>query len=426
MKVQVEELSPIERKLSIEVPPEQVRAELDRAYTQLSRHVKVAGFRPGKVPRRILEQRYKDQVEDDVIQRVVELSYRTAISEHKVEAVASPRVTNGGLVHDAPFSFEARVEVKPKIEVKDFEGLPLKKGERTVEDAKVTEQLEQLRQGNSRMEPVEDRKVAQSGDFATVSYEATVDGAGFQGNQAQNVTVEVAAGDLLDSKIAALEGVELGGTKELDYAFPADYPADEVKGKVARFKVTLNGLKRKVVPELNDDFAKEVGDGVESMEALRKKIREGLEKAADSRAQSEEREALLAALIERNPFEVPSGMVERALDVMLEGALRNLSRSGLDPRTLNLDFDALRNDLRERAVREVKGALLLEALAKQKSLEATDADLDARLEALAQEAGQPLAAVKKHFRSPEQRESLGHRVREEKAVEFLKARAKYS
>src|SRR5262249_52369912 len=133
MKVQVEELSPIERKLSIEVPPEQVRAELDRAYAQLSRHVKVAGFRPGKVPRRILEQRYREQVEDDVIQRVVERSYLTAISQNQVEAVASPQVTNGALTLDAPFTFEARVAVKPKVEVKNLDGLPLKKAERTLD-----------------------------------------------------------------------------------------------------------------------------------------------------------------------------------------------------------------------------------------------------------------------------------------------------
>jgi trigger factor len=426
MKVQIEELSPIEKKLSIEVENARVAEELNRAYTALGKQVKVPGFRQGKVPRRILEQRFREQVEDEVIQRVVQNAWLEAVREHKVEAVAPPQVTNNsGLKADAPFSFEARVEVKPKVEAKDYQGLPLTRSETTVEDKEVDDRLAQLRENMARLEPVEGRDVAQAGDFATVDYEATVDGNAFPGSKAEGVTVELTPGELVESNVAALEGTKVGDTKELDYAFPADYRVEDVKGKTARFKFNLKGLKKKVVHELNDDFAKETGEA-QSMEELRGKIRTDLELGKRNKAQAEERDALLKSLIERNAFEVPSSMVERTIDNMLENRLRAMARMGMDPRRLNLDFARLREDLREEATKEVKGALLIEAIAQKENIQATDEDLEKKIEELAKEANQAVSVVRKYFKGSEERQGLSLRLREEKTIEFLKGQAKYS
>lgn len=424
MKVQVEELSPVEKKLSIEVDSTRVADELTRAYTAVGKQVKLPGFRQGKVPRRILEQRFREQVEDDVIQRVVQVAYLEAIREHKVEAVSQPQVTNSGIKPGAPFTFEARVEVKPKLDPKDYKELPLKKTETTVDGAQVNEQLEKMRQNQSRMEPVTDRDVARSGDFASVDYEATVDGQPFAGSKAEDVVVEIAPGELVDSNIAALEGVKVGDSKEIDYAFPADYRVEEVKGKTAHFKLQLKGIKTKVVPELNDDFAKEMG--AQSLEELRTKVKEDLERTKKNQAIVEERDELIKGLIERNPFEVPRAMVERAIDSMLEGAMRQMARSGLDVRNLGLDFMRLREEMRERAVQEVKGTLLFEAIAQKESIQAGEEDIEKKIEELAKEAGQPVANVRKYFKSPDDRLGLSLRLREEKTIEFLKAQAKYS
>jgi trigger factor len=424
MKVQVEDLSPVEKKLSIEVDSARVADELTRAYTTIGKQVRLPGFRQGKVPRRILEQKFREQVEDDVIQRVVQTAYLEAITQHNVEPVSQPQVTNSGLKPGTSFSFEARVEVKPKVEAKDYKELPLKKTETAVDDAQVNEQLEKMRQSGSRLEPVADRDVARAGDFASVDYEATIDGQPFTGSKAEGVTAEIAPGELVDSNIAALEGVKVGDTKEIDYAFPQDYSVEEVKGKTARFKLHLKGLKAKIVPELNDDFAKEAG--AESAEDLRAKVRSNLEATQKSKAQAEDREALIKALVERNPFEVPKAMVERAIDSMLEGALRQMQRSGLDVRNLGLDFMRLRDEMRERAVQEVKGTLLFEAIAEKEGIQATDADIEKKLEELATESGQPVANIRKYFTRPDDRLGLSLRLREEKTIEFLKAQAKYS
>ncbi|NVJ25606.1 MULTISPECIES: trigger factor [Myxococcus] len=425
MKVQVEELSPVEKKLSIEVESARVAEELNRAYSALSKQVKLPGFRQGKVPRRILEQRFKDQIEDEVIQRVVQSAYLDAVREHNVEVVASPQVTNQGLKADAPFSFEARVEVKPKVEAKEYAELPLTKTEVSVTDEQVNEQLDRMRQSLSRLEPVADRDSAASGDYATVDYDATVDGQPFTGSKAEGITVQVQPGELVESKIAALEGVKVGESKDIDYAFPADYRVEEVKGKTGRFHVTLKELKKEISPELNDDFAKETGIA-QTMEELRGKLRTDMEKARRSQADNDEREALVKVLVERNPFEVPRAMVERAMDSMLRGALQQLQRSGVDPSRLNLDFNRLREEMREKALQEVKGTLLLESIALKEGVQASDTDVDARIEQLAVEAGQPVAAVKKYFKGPDERLGLSLRLREEKTIEFLKGRAKYS
>jgi trigger factor len=424
MKVQVEELSPIEKKLSIEVDSARVAEELTRAYAAVGRQVKLPGFRQGKVPRRILEQRFREQVEDDVIQRMVQTAYTEAVREHNVDVVSQPQVTNSGLKPGAPFSFEARVEVKPKLEAKDYKELPLKKTEATVGDAQVTEQLEKMRESASRMEPITGRDVAAAGDFATIDYDATIDGKPFTGSKAEDVVVEIAPGELVESNIAALEGVKVGDTKEIDYAFPPTYGIEEVRGKTAHFKLNLKGLKKKVVPELNEDFAKEVGS--QSVDELRGKIKTDLERAQKNKAQVEERDALYKALIERHAFEVPKAMVERAIDSMLDGAMRQMARSGLDVRNLGLDFMRLRDEMRERAVQEVKGTLLLEAIAQKEGIQAGDEDVEKKIEELAAEAGQPVANVRKYFKNPDDRFGLSLRLREEKTIEFLKAQAKYS
>lgn len=425
MKVQVEELSPIERKLAIEVERELVDGELAKAYAELGRHVKIAGFRPGKIPRRILEQRFKSEVEADVMQKLVQRAYIEAVRQNQVDAVADPQVTPKPLKPGEPFAFDARVEIRPRVEVKDYLGLELKRVPVQVGDEKVQARLEDLRRRLTRLEPVSGRDVAQANDYAQVDYEATCDGKPFPGSKAENITVRVAPGELVEANIAALEGTKVGEVKELDYVFPADHRVEEVKGKTAHFKISLKGLKTEIVPELDDAFAKDTG-GADSLEALKARIRSDLEKAEKLQAGAQERDQIVKLLVERNPFEVPRAMVEQAIDAMLEGALRQMARSGLDPRRLNLDLGRLREEMRERATSEVKGSLLFDALATQEKIEPSEEEIDKRIEQIAQESDRPQSAVQKAFRSPADRKGLALRLREEKAIEFVKASAKYS
>lgn len=420
MKVHVETLSPIERKLSIEVEPDQVAAELGRAYHALGERVRLPGFRPGKIPRRILEQRFRGEVEDDVTRRLVERSYLSAIAENGVEAVGEPQVTGARLVLDAPFAFQATVEVRPEVAPKDYQGLPLKRVTPKVEEGQVEARLEEIRQRLGRLEPVEDRKTAQLSDFAVVDYQGSVDGQPFEGSSGEAVTVEVAKGEVSAGNVEALAGLSVGETREVSATFPKGHSR---AGQTAVFRFTLKGLKRRVVPPLDDELAREVGGGP-TLEALRTRIRTELQTGAQSEAARAERDQLVKTLIERNPFPVPKAMVERGVEAMLEGALRSLARGGVDPRALNLDFEALRNEMRPRAETEVRGALLLEAIANSEGLAVQSGEVDARIEQLAKDSEQPISQVRKAFKEPGQRRGLELRLREEKTVEFLRSRAK--
>lgn len=425
MKVQVEELSTVEKKLSIEVEAARVSEELSRAYSELSRRVRVPGFRPGKVPRHVLEQRFRPQVEEDVLQRIVQLAMLEAVQAHDVDVVGNPQISGARLQKGEPLAFEAVVEVKPKIEVKDYEGLPFTPVNTTVEDKDVEERIEQLRQSLARLEPLEGRDVAQAGDFATVDYEATVDGQPFSGSKAENTTVELAPGEIVNSQVAALEGVKVGESKKITYVFPQDYQVEQVKGKAADFVFHLKALKRKVVPALDDELARQVEKG-QTLEEMRAKVRGELERDKRAFARTEERRTLLAALLERNSFAIPRALVDRRVESYVTDQLRRLERMGLDIRQLPIDLEHMRMEVRPQSELDVKRALVLEALARQLNVQVSEEEVDKRVELLASEAGQPVDAIRQFFSRPEDRRRLSLGLQEEKTIEFLKARAKYS
>ncbi len=426
MKVQVETVSPIEKRLSIEVEPTIVEKELSAAYAALSKQVKIPGFRPGKVPRRILEQKFRTDVEADVVRRVQLQAFIDAVREHKVQAVGEPHMSGGKLAAASPYAFTARVEVKPDLVTKDYQGLVIKRFDTAITDAQVEEQLQKLRDSRTRLEPLEPlegRDVAQEGDLARIDFDATLGGHPFPGSSGRDVTIEVRPGELVQGNLPQLAGVKVNDKKEFDYTFPADYRTEEVKGKTARFTVILKGLQQKKTPELNDAFAESLGVG--TLADLKAKIRKDLERAQKNRVATDEREEIFKKLIEKNPFDVPQSLVERGVDMMLEAAFGSMARSGVDPRMLNVDWSRLRGDLRPRAEVEVRGQLLLEALSRQEKLEATDEDVERKLEALAEETGQPLSTVRKHYKGDEAKESLKHRIIEDKALDLLKASAKF-
>jgi len=422
MKVQVEDVSAVEKRLSIEVEPALVEKELTAAYSNLSRQVKVPGFRPGKIPRRILEQRFKAEVEADVIKRVQLLGFIDALKETNVAAVGDPSFSGGKLESAKPYAYSARVEVKPVVTAKDYKGLELPKSDESVSDEKVNEQLERMLAQKTEVVDVTGRDVVQKGDLAVIDFDATKDGQPFPGNTGRDVTVEVIAGELIDGNLPDLEGAKVGGTKEFDYTFPADYRVEEIKGQKAHFVCTIKGLKTKKVPALDDAFAQEMGE--ENADALKARARRDLERAAKNRAEVDARDGLFKALQEKNPIEVPVAMVNRGIEFMLENALGGLMRSGMDPNMLQLDWGKLREELRPKATLEVRGQLLLEAIAKAENIDPNEGELEARLKSLAEENNVGLPVLQKQYASAEAKDALRNRVQEEKVIAFLRQHSK--
>lgn len=425
MKVNVETLSPIEKKLSVEVDPEQVTKEFERAYRGLSQRVRLPGFRPGKVPRRILEARYRDQVEQDVVQHLVEHSYQEVVESHDFIPVAVPSITPEKVEPGKTFRYEARVEVKPKVEAKEYKGLEYEPTAWEVTDEMVQAELERLREQLAEFVPIEDRKVAETGDYAVVSYRGTMDGEEIAGGSGEGITVQIDEGTLLEGKAPMLAGAEIGSTVETDVTFPEDYTVESLRGKTARFEVKLESLKARELPALDDEMAKDLGGKAQTLEELRQEIRGSLEKSQESRANRENRDKIRKALVEKNPIEVPPAMVENGIDQSIAQTMEQFRAQGIDPRALNLDLRTIREDLREDVTLRVKAALLLEAIVEQEGIEVAEADLEAHYSSLAEDLGMEAEIVRKHFEhNQREQEGLRERLKEDKAVELLLREAK--
>ncbi len=419
----VEDLSPVVKKVSVTLAPDRVKDALDTAYTSVSRTVKLKGYRQGHVPRRLVERYFGDDVKKDVAQKLVTGSIHEALAEHKLDPVAPPRVENGAVEAGQPFKYTATVEVRPRVEPKDYEGLVVPKADLSIADAQVDERLEEMRTEHAMFVPVEGREVAELGDFASCDYEGFVGGTPLRGAKREGVLLEVVPGSMLENKAEALLGARIGETRELGVTFPADYAVEELRGKEARFQTVLKGLKRREVPTLDDAFALDLGGEAKTLSDLRAKLKSELEAQKKERAEGEQREKLLEALVAKNPIEAPPALVERNVDAMLQGMLEGFMRRGLDPRQLGLNFDRMRDELRQRALLEVKGYLLLEAIAEKESLTASEADLEAHFEKMAAEMKQPAEKVKAAFRRNDSFDSLKARLRQDKAFAFLLGKA---
>lgn len=422
----VEDLSPVVKKVSVELTPDRVKDALDTAYVTVSRTVKLKGYRQGHVPRRLVERYFGDDVKKDVAQKLVTGSIHEALAEHKLDPVAPPRVENGAVEPGQPFKYTATVEVRPRVEPRDYEGLTVARVDTAVSDAQVEERIEELRQDHALFVPIDGRDVAEAGDFVSADYEGFVDGAPLRGAKREGVLLEAAPGSLLENKAEGLLGARVGETRELGVTFPADYTVEELRGKDARFRVVVKGLKKREMPALDDAFAQDLGGEAKTLPDLRARLRSEMEAKRKERAESDQREKLLEALVEKNPLEAPPALVERNVDAMLQGMLEGFMRRGIDPRQLGLNLDRMRDELRQRALLEVKGYLLLESIAEKEKIEATEDDLDKHFEKLAAEVNQPAEKVRAAFRRQDSIDSLKARLRQDKALAFLLSKANFT
>jgi len=423
MKIQVEKLSPVEKKVTVEIEAAEVAKEIDRAYTALGRRAKLRGFRPGKAPRTVLERNFKEQVEADVVERLVQKSFEEATKQEDLDAVAAPRVQvgEGGVGADRPFSYTARVEVKPVIVPKDYRGITVTRKPVEITDAAVDAEVERLHQSYGEMVDVEGRDVAEEGDWAVIDYQGSVEGKPFDGGTADGALIQVKDGNFFAGEMAALLGRKVGESFETEQHFPVDFRDTALAGKPGKFAITVKSLRAQRIPPLDDAFAKEVGiEGVETLPALKDRIRTDLGKREKRRAEAEERDALVKGALEKNDFEVPPALIERTIDAMVENTAQRLARQGVDLRTLDLDLARIRTDMREQAVLTVKAALLLEAIALAEKVEVGDQEEQEEIQRRADEMGVPPSRLQV---KGEGRQALRQRIREDKVVAILAAAA---
>ncbi|MGH7927048.1 MAG: trigger factor, partial [Candidatus Binatia bacterium] len=305
MKIDVDELSPVQRKVRVELPGDKVASEFAKAYQNLSQRVRVKGFRAGKAPRSVLQGLYGDEIKGQVRSQLVENSLDEAIKEHGLQIVSRPEIEAEDLADGSDFSFSAVFEIKPEFELKDYLGVEVERTKLTVSDEQVDRALTRIQESHARLEPVENRDETQIGDFVTLDFTGTIDGKEFPGGKADNYLVEVGGGQTLPEFDNAAAGAQRGEAKSIQVRFPDDYPNRDLAGRTADFTLTVREIKQKVLPPLDDEFAKEHGE-CGSLEELKAKVHARLSEELKKYQDDELKERILGRIIETHPFTPPS------------------------------------------------------------------------------------------------------------------------
>ncbi len=422
MKVTVEDISPVKKKLHIQVLPEAIAREMHKAVVDVAKKAKIPGFRPGKAPKNVVEKHYQMEIQSEVMNRLISESYLQAVQEKNLIPVEMPNITNiSPLAKDAPLNFTALVEVRPTFELGTYEGVEVKDAPVVPTDDEVSQTIDRLREMYARLEVVEGQALETS-HTAIIDFEGFRDGKTIEGAKAKDYTLMLGTGSLIPGFEEQLLGMNKGETREISVAFPADYNNKELAGKDAKFTVTLKEVKKKVLPELNDEFAKDLGDN-KTVEELRGRIREDIEIRKKNELASGQREELLGKLVDAHTFDVPEGMVERELMSMARAQATRMARQGMDLKSFDIAKFRLTN--RDLAVRRVKGILILDVIADREKIEVGDAEVNAALAAAARGAGQKLEEVRKYYESQEGgMDSLRANLLHDKTLSHLLSKAK--
>jgi trigger factor len=421
MQTDVEEISPVKKKVNIEVTGEQVDVEIEKFYVEIQKTVKLQGFRPGKAPMQLITSKYSDIMPGEVKRRICEQSLFKALDEHKIRPLAYPIVEYGipQLQQGAPFKFSAMVEVLPEILLSGYTGLAVAKEIYTLNQDSIEAELKRMRESMAQLVPMGDDAVVENGNAVIVDFTFSVEGFPDETGISENAPVEVGANKLLPGFEEGLVGMKCGEAKEIHVTLPESYRLPEAAGKEGVFQVTLKEIKRKELPELDDEFARQFGE-YESMEQLRAKMVELSEKYETDRIQGELKERIVQALIDKNPLDVPDTLVKRELNIKLEKFKKHLESQHMSFEMMGLDENSYRERFHDAAVNRVRGMMLLMALAAKENITVDDEDLAKRYELIA--AGNPdmLDRVKDYYGSDHNAKAfLTDEIMENKAMDFL-------
>lgn len=419
MQVHVEDISSVQKKITIEIPAEQVNEEIEKAYSAIQKKAKIQGFRPGKAPMQLIKRTYSDAMRDDVMRRLYQQTLYKAMDEHKVEPIDSPTIESDILEPGVPFKYSAVIEVMPQILLKEPTGLIVNKEIYVPKPENIDGELKRMQENMAQMIPLEEGAAVENGHTVSVEYSIAVDGSPEETSGAQSAEVEVGSNKLIPGFEEQLIGMKQGESKEFTLELPAGGDSAESTGKKGLFSVTVGEIKRKELPELDDEFAQQFGE-FDTMEELRAKMIEYHEKHEKDRIENEFKERIIQALIKKNPMDVPESMVKRQLDHMFENLKNRLKSQQMSLEMMGLDAESFRARFRDDAIDKVRGGLLLMALVEKENISVSDEDLTAQYEKIA--AGNPemLDRIKEYYTSNQNaKSSVISEIKEDKAISYL-------
>jgi trigger factor len=421
MQVHVEDISSVQKKITIEIPVERVNEEIEKAYVAIQKKAKLQGFRPGKAPLQIIKRTYSDAMRDDVMRRLYQDTLYKAMDDHKVEPIDAPVIESDILEAGVPFKYSAVFDVMPQILLNEYTGLIVSKEKYVAKPENVEAELKRMQENMAQLIPLDEGAAVENGHTVSVDYSVSVEGSPEESSGDQTAEVEVGSGRLLPGFEEQLVGMKSGDSKEFTLDLPAE--TEEVAGKKGIFSVTVKDVKRKELPELDDEFAQQFGE-YETMDALHAKMTEYHEKHELDRIDNEFKERVVQALVQKNPLDVPESMVKRQLDHMFENLVNRLKSQQMSLEMMGLDAEGFRARFRDDAVDKVKGGLLLMALVEKEKVAVSDEEVAAHYEKIA--AGNPemLDRIKEYYSTNQNaKNSIISEIKEDKAISYLIDRA---
>ncbi|HKW57388.1 MAG TPA: trigger factor [Candidatus Acidoferrum sp.] len=409
------------RELDLEIPAEEVSKATDRVAKEFARIARVPGFRPGKAPVSLIRRRFAEDIKGEVLQSLVPERVEKAVAEQKLTPVSQPQVEKLDFIEGQPLKFRAIFEVLPEFELGDYKALGIEMPAMEITDADVAKALEEMRDRAATLAPVEGRAI-ENGDYVQLKLMGTPTGGG-EPLQADSVMCHVGAEETMEPFNENLRGANIGDHKNFDVAYPADYPDAKLAGKTFHYGVEILGIKSKKLPELNDDFAKDVSDSA-TLAELKKKVSESLEHQRDHRQKELQREKVLAELVKLHDFPVPDSLVEHQMDVRLERVVRSLAAQGVDPRAVNVDWVSLRRRQQERATDDVKAELIIDRIATAENIDVTGEDVQREIEHAAGHSGESAEAVRARLTKQGALDRMKAKLRSDKTLDWLAQNSK--
>jgi trigger factor len=428
MKSEYIDVSDTRKNLVVEIPSTVVDAEIDKVSKDYSKAARIPGFRPGKVPAKIVRQRFRDQILHDVAHGLIPRAVDEALRERGVEPVDTPDIRDVVVEEGQPLKFTASFDTVPPIDPGDYTTIQLRRSTPQVDEAAVDEALARLRDRSARYEPVEDRGI-QKGDSVLMDLTRTAekrtddaDTAEPQTDHHENVTVDIGAQANPPGFDQELAGLMAGSSKTFDIRYPDDYTITELAGTTVKYDVNVKAIRKRFVPPLDDEFAKDMGE-FDSLDALRVRVREDLEHEAKHEAERELRADLMKQLAARVRFDVPQGLLDREIDRRVEEFVRRLMDQQIDPMKTNINWEEFRERQREAASEAVRGALVLDEVARREALSVSDEEVNAEIARYAERTGRTPAAVRARLDKEGGVGRLYSGLRRERAIDFLLTRA---
>ncbi|TVP85825.1 MAG: trigger factor [Alkalicoccus sp.] len=409
--------------LTVTVDSKRVDGALDKAFQKVVKQVNVPGFRKGKVPRPIFEQRFGvEALFQDALDILLPEAYSEAVEEAGIDPVDQPEIDLDDMAKGEPLTFRATVTVKPEVDLGDYKGLEVEKKETEVTEDEVNEEISRLQNEHAELSVVEDGEV-QEGDTVVMDFEGFVDGEAFEGGQAENHSLEIGSGQFIPGFEEKLIGAKPGAETEVEVEFPEEYHAEELAGKPATFKVKVHDVKRKELPELDDEFAKDVDDSYETFDDLKSGVRKRLEDQKQQEADMSMKDTLVEKATENATIDVPQAMVDTEVDRMLQEFGQRLQSQGMSLdmyyQFAQTDEEGMKEQFKEDAEKRVRMNMTLEAISNEESIEATEEDVDQELEKMAETYQRPVDEIKQLLAMQGGTDVLKDDLKVRKAIDFL-------